>query len=372
MKATDRPEEEASPGDDGIAAAIREAGLCHLVATAHGDGIAAAVMLAGGCTAAGTPYHVSIIRTRKELRSRIASADPDAETIVIGADTSETSTITGHPISSRAYEVASTLGATPDPTLAMAGIVAAGFDPAETAPTLLERAGAEPTAGVAIPTEDPADGLAHTMLVHADFSGKRERVAEELDALSENPDPRRVASLLALAVAGSETASERSATAIERAIHPYEIPGPFETVGGYADVLSALAPRSPGLAVALAMAGEGQEAALSAWRERAVRTHEAIRSADVERYDGLLVARADGPVAPVARLLRDFRSPEPAVLAVRDGEAAIVAVESDAAASIETAAETVDGSGLESGTRGYARFAPSETDAFVDAVRGNV
>jgi len=370
MRATDRPEESASPGERGIAATVREAGLCHLLAYASGDAIAAAAMLAEGCAAAGTPYHAGAVRTREELRSRLASADHDAEAVVIGADADGAHAITTRPASVQAHEVASELGATPDPALALTGVVAAESDPAEVAPTLLEGAGADPAAGVAVPTDDLADGLAHSTLAHATFSGDRERVADALDELGADPDPDRVASLLALATAGPEAASSRSATAIERAIRPYRIPGPFVTVGGYADVLSALSRRSPGLAVALAMTGEGREAALSAWRERAVRTHDAVRSAETARYDGLTVARVDGPVAPTARLLRDFRSPEPGVLAVGDGEAAIATVSTGAGDAIEAAAETAGGSGLGREDRGYARFEPGRTDAFVDAARG--
>ena len=371
MKATDRPGEGPAPGEDGIAATVRETELCHIVASAVGDAVAGAAMLASGCAAAGTPYHVTTVRTREELRSRLASVDSDAGAVVVGADTPEAPAVAGRSVSERAHRIASELGATPDPSLALAGIVAAGVDPADAAPTLLERADADPTPGVAIPTADLADGLAHTTLVHADFSGERQRVTAELDELGDDPDPRRVASLLALATAGPDAASTRSATAVERAIHPYRTPGPFSTAGGYADVLSALARRSPGLALSLAMAGERRSAALSAWRERAVRTHEAVRSADIERYDGLVVARVDGPVAPVARLVRDFRSPEPVALAVADGEAAIATAETDVGESIEAAANAASGSGLGHGNRGYARFAADETATFVDAVRGN-
>ncbi|MFB6228085.1 MAG: exonuclease RecJ [Halobacteriales archaeon] len=370
MKTTDRPEERMAPGEGEVATTIREAGLCQLVTAARADAIAAATLLATGCDASGIPFHVCAIRTREELRSRLASADPDTDTVVIGADGHGTPVIADPPVSGRAHAVASELGADPDASLALAGVVAAGFDPADAVPELLSRADADPTTGVAVPTEDPADGLAHTTLAHADFSGEKRRAEEELAELGASPEPRDVASLLAIAATGPAGASTRSATAIERSIRPYRIPGPFATVGGYADVLSALVRRSPGLAITLTMTGEGRDAALSAWRERAVRTHAAVRSADTERYDGLLVAHVDGPVAPVARLLRDFRSPEPTVLAVDDGEAAIAATETDVAGSIEAGADAAGGSGLGHGRRGYARFEAGATDALVDAVRG--
>jgi hypothetical protein len=370
MNTTDRSENRATPGDGGIATTIREADLCRLVSVAGGDAVAAAATLATGCDAVGVPYHVCTVRTREELQSRLAAADPDSDTVVVGVNAPNTPAITDSPLSRRANEIARSLGADPDASLALAGVFAAGADPADATPGLLDRADANPTPGVAIPTDDLADGLAHTTLVYADFSGERRRVEAELDEIGGSPEPRDVASLLALAAAGPASASRRSATAIERAVRPYRIPGPFSTVGGYADVLSALSRRSPGLAIALAMTGDGRDAALSAWRERAVRTHGAVRSADTERYDGLLLARVDAPVAPVARLVRDFRSPEPVVLAVNGGEAAIATVETDVAGVIETAADAAGGSGLGHGRRGYARLEADTTDAFVDAVRG--
>jgi hypothetical protein len=370
MTATDRPGGATGADDGGIAATIREARLCQLLPAPDGDAVATAALLAAGSDAADTPYHVSAVRTREELRSRLSSADPGAETVVIGPEAPEVTALSGAPASKRAFGIASRLGASPDPALALAGVVAAERDPADATPELLEAADAEPVAGVAIPTGDTADGLAHTTLVHADFSGDRERTADELADLGPDPDPRRVASLLALASAGADGASSRSAEAVERAIRPYRIEGPFPTVGGYADILSGLARRSPGLALALAMTGEGREAALAAWRERAVRTHGAVRSTETARYDGLVVARVDAPVVPTARLIRDFRSPEPAALAVGEREAALAATGDGAGRTVEAAAEAAGGSGLGREHRGYARFDPGKTDAFVDAVRG--
>ncbi len=372
MNTTDRPEERTTPGDVDVTATIHEADLCQFVAAARADSIVAATLLATGCEASGVPYHVCAVHTREELRSRLASADPDASTIAVGVDVPGTPGVVDAPLSGQAWEIASRLGADPEASLALAGVVAARFDPAEATPELLDRADAEPTPGVAVPTDDLVDGLAHTTLAHADFSGETRRVEAEFDDLGGSPEPRDVASLLVLATPGSPGASTRSATAIERAIRPYRISGPFATVGGYADVLSALARRSPGLAIAGGMTGHGRDTALSAWRERSARTHAAVRSADTERYAALLLARVDGPVAPVARLLREFGSPESTVLAVGDGEAAIATTESDVAVSIEAAADAAGGSGLGYGRRGYARFAPDATDALVDAVRGAV
>ena len=364
MSATDRPEGADATTVRETAARLRESGLCHLLVRADGDALAAATLLAGACDDAGIPYHMGVVRTREELRDRVDASE--VEPFLVGASAPDSRSVTGSPVSRRAYEIATELGGTPDPVIALAGVVAAGFQPAEASPDLLDRADATPAPGVAIPTDDPIDGLAHSTLAHADFSGDRERVKRELDGMD---DPGDVASLLALAAAGPDEATERAAGAIERSIRPYRIPGPFETLGGYADVLSAVARRSPGLGIALLLTGEGQEPALSAWRERALRVHPELRSIEPARYSGLAVARVDGPVEPIARLFRDFRSPEPVALALSEGEAAIASVEEPVGPALETAVESVGGTGLGHGRTGYARFDPGNEEALVDALR---
>lgn len=368
MAVTDRDQAGRTLERGDIAAAIREADLCHLLARADGDAIAAAATLACACEATATPYQVSAVRTRADLGSRLDSADPDAAPIVVGATAPQGLSLSQAPVSRDAHAIARELDAAPDPETVLAGIVAGGRDPAETVPEFLDSAGVEPSTGVAVPTEDLVDGLVHSTLAHADFSGDPGAAADQLAALGEESDSSHVASVLALAAAGPEAANDRAATTIERAVRSYR-GSRFETIGGYADVLGAVARSSPGLGVALAMSGEGQDAALSTWRECSRAAHDAVRSADCVRYDGLFVARVDGPVEPVARLLRDFRSPEPVVLAAGNGEVGIAAVAGPVDESIEAAAEAVGGSGLGRGRRGYARFDPGTTEAFVEALR---
>lgn len=234
-----------------------------------------------------------------------------------------------------AVAVVRELGVDPDPVVALAGLHAAGVSPVEDT-DLVDAAsgvGVESRPGVAVPTADLADGLAHSTLVHAPFSADSEgaqaaladlSLPTELDAAAH----RRVASLVALDATGGD-ATPRAVSAVERILHPDATPdGPFATVGGFADVLDAAVRETPGVAVALALGHDARDAALDAWRDHAQATHAALRDATTGRYESLYALSCDlsspGRLATVARLARDFRSPEPTVLAVGPGAAALV------------------------------------------------
>jgi DNA-binding NarL/FixJ family response regulator len=136
-------------------------------------------------------------------------------------------------------------------------------------------------------------------------------------------------------------------------------------------VLDTLARSQPGRAVAFALGAD--LAVLSAWREHADCAHTAVREARTGRYDGLFVVRCDSntPVGTVARLTRDYRSPEPVVLVVDGDEAALLATPDagvDAGVAIETAADTVAAEAAGTTLRGRARL-DCESSGFVLAVR---
>jgi hypothetical protein len=303
-------------GDDdaaALAAALREAPFVRLLASATGDAVAASGVLVGALRAVGTPF---------QLRCEPAPRAPATDDLVltVGADGGDRTL--SAPASPAAADVAAELGADPDRALALAGAVAAGLDPADgTLPTDLSR---EP--GVATPT-DAADGLAHTTLAHATFSGDPEAARAALSAVDD--DGRSAASVLALDVAGAEWATPGAAAAVERALRPHVTPGgPFATAGGHADVLEAVAREAPGVAVALALGRESvRETALERWRDHARAVHAALNGATTGRYDGLFVARvdADDParLGTAARLLSAFRSPEPVALVVGEGAAGV-------------------------------------------------
>lgn len=338
------------------AARLREAGFVRLVALPDGDALAAAGLLADALREAGVPFRASVDAPARAPTP--ADAGDDGALVRLGgrpddpADADAVLPGDGPPASVAAHAVAAELGGSPAPTLALAGAVAAGTTPGAdgTAPLLeaAERAGAvERRPGVAVPLADLEDGLAHATLVRGPFSGDPERVRERLAlpgdgggaTTDREGERRRIASLVAVEVATAPDAPPRAAEAVEDLLRPYATPaGPFATLGGWADVLCAVAGERPGAGVALAVGdrtgddGDGYDprtTALSAWRAHGRAVHGLLDDATTGRYDGLLVVRADettpGRARTAARLVRDFRSPEPAVLVVCDGALAAAA-----------------------------------------------
>lgn len=348
-----------------IAARLCEASFARLVAAGTGDGVAAAALLADALERQGVAHQISVV-SLPDTAARNTEADVTvalgrpvaAADIAIGTD--------GDPASHTAFAVVRELDpSTPADAvvLALAGTVAAGHDPDE---QLLAAADVERRPGVAVPTDTTA-GLAHSTLVHAPFSGS---APDTRDLLAGLDDGRAVASAVALAVAGDPAGVARGTAAVERLLRP-RLGGPVGTVGGYGDVLDTLARSQPGRAVAFALGAD--LAVLSAWREHADCAHTAVREARTGRYDGLFVVRCDSntPVGTVARLTRDYRSPEPVVLVVDGDEAALLATPDagvDAGVAIETAADTVAAEAAGTTLRGRARL-DCESSGFVLAVR---
>lgn len=368
MSTAGRDQTSATPPSD-VAGALDGAEFVRLVARATGDGLAAAGLLARALSARDTPFQASVARPFEDA-ARATDADV---TVSVGASSVEADVrVRAEPLSTEAVEIVRALGEQPAPALALAGTTVSGDRDGTAGGAIAEQAGFERRPGLAVPVPDYADGLSHTTLLHAPFSGERAAVEEALaaldlpDALDEDAH-RRVASLAALAVAGDESASDRASEAIERALHPY-LGGPFETIGGYGDVLDAVARQRPGLGVALALGHDGvREQALDAWRTHANRAHTGIRTAETERYDGLFAVRGDAmPVSTVARLAAQFRSPEPVTLAVAEGEASVRATDGrDVATPLSAAADAVAGTAVGHGPRARARFEGETIDFLV-------
>lgn len=379
MAATDRRDAGAADAESAATTALESATLAHLIAVADGDCLVAAGLLAGGCDAVGLPYHVGVAGTRAELDARLEVADGDATSVVIGVEADADVVLDPDgPVSPLAYRVATGLGAEASPASALAGVVAAGGAPSRAAPGLVDAAGLERRPGVAVPTDDLADGLAHTGLAHAGFSGDPEAAQAALDELGlvdvlagalGEADARRVASLLVLATCGAPGATPRAATAVARALRPHRTDGELASVEATGDAVSALAEQAPGLAVGLALGQADVETVLEVWRAHGRAAHAGVREADTARYDGVLVARTDGPVAAVARLLRDFRSPEPTVLALGDGEAAAASVDDPVGTALTAAAEAAGGDALARGRTGAAAYDPDREETFAETFR---
>jgi hypothetical protein len=420
-----------------LVARLADAGFVSLCARADGDALAATGVLAGALAAIDTPFQATVRRlgntgrtaTETDLLVRIGPADPmgESENGEHGNDggtddDDSTVSLPGDPVSASlaATGVVRELDGGFDPSLALAGGIAAAVrdarDPFGDGPfgddleALLDRAREENLAGerrpgIAVPTVDTMDGLAHTSLAHAPFSGDPDTVRERCGPLARREDVgREIASLLGCSVVGAAGSTPRATVAIERALRPIALPGsatPSVTLGGYADVLIALAAERPGIGLALALGYDVREAALAAWRTHTRRAHAALRTATISRYDGLCVARlaavgnADGsggtdgegggdgghgdsdapgsdertPVATVARLLRDFRSPEPVALVVGERVGALSATEDRALGELVVeATRDLGGTGSGAERAAEARF-DGDPEGFVTAVR---
>jgi len=379
--------------------ALESAGFVRLLTRADGDALAASGLLASALDDSETPFQVTVAPTVATRSKRVhTSASEGDVTVVVGtADAADADDVIqlaapDRPATLEAVDLVRDLDVTPDPVIALAGIVASGGEPGAGESEWLETAARErglleQRPGVAIPTADPVDGLAHSTRLHAPWSGDRDATREALADVVDGDladfdadDHRAIASLVALDVVGADGATDAAAKTIGRALQPYVTPdGPFDTLGGFADVLEATASAAPGTGVALAMGHDVRERALEGWREYGRRTHVALRDGSTGRYDGLFVVGIDdGPVEAVARVGAAYRSPEPAVLAVGDGEAAIATREAGSlGATVEAVARELTERvpeadvGYDGGRRrGYLQFDPDvDETTIIAAVR---
>ncbi len=367
MSATGRePTPATSPGD--LAGSLREADFVRLVSDATGEALAATGLLARALD--DTPFQASVVGPFEDPDR---TTETDVTVAIGGLQSPADITLTDRPVAI-AFEAVRELGASPDPALALAGTVAGG-DADGSVVEAADQAGFDSCPGVAVPTASLADGLAYSTLFVAPFSGDPDAAAAMLADLGLDDsaghsadDRRRLASRVALAVTGD--APPRAAEAVQTALRP-TVGGPFETVGGYADVLDAVARDAPGIGVALALGHEAvREDALDVWHSHARRAHEAVAAATTGRYDGLFVARGDAmPTGTVARLVADYRAPEPVTLVVTDDGAATRARGGrDVAEAMQAAAAVVGGDAVGTDSRARARFEVSTAD-FIEAFR---
>ncbi|AXR78450.1 exonuclease [Natrarchaeobaculum sulfurireducens] len=369
---------------------LESAGFVRLITRADGDALAASGIIARSLAERGTPFQVAVRRTVSQRTARMQAPDvgDDELLIAVGAVDAEVPRVDApdRPATLAALELARDLETTPDPMLALAGLVAAGVEPGAgesewVLESAIDRDLVERRPGIAIPTAAPVDGLAYSTRLRAPWSGDREATADALGAVGVDPETtslepdlrQTVGSVVALDVVGAKAANERAADTVAQTLNPYATPaGPFETVGGYADVLEATARIEPGTGAALAMGHDAHEPALAAWRRYGRRAHEALSSASTGRYDGLFVVEIDdGPVEAVARIAAAYRSPEPTTLVVGPEEAALVAHEELSASTVERIARDLASEGdveYDVGRRrGYLRFEPALDESTIIA-----
>ncbi|WP_435128656.1 exonuclease RecJ [Halobaculum sp. D14] len=396
MSSTQPGRADADP--ERVASALSTAGFVRLCARPTGDALAAAGLLARALRDRGTPFHV---RTTRD--GSVPAGDGTA--VALGWDAPDAQSVRGEdrPLSVVAASVVDALGAEPDPVVGLAGVVAAEAVPGGAGSGALleeaERRGAvRRRPGVAVPTADVADGLASSTLLRLPCSGDPEAARALLADLGFPVEPdddahRRLASTVALDATAE--APPRATEAVERALRPYATPtGPFETLGGYADVLDAVARERPGVGVSLALGADAARAdALECWRTHAGTAHGFLDDPTTGRYDGVFVVRVDveptavPALATAARLARDYRSPEPVALvvarvadgggdeadgagddAVGGAAAAAAAPDADVSAALAAAADATGGDATGDGRRGDARF-DGDVQAFVQAFR---
>lgn len=359
------------------AAVLSDAEFVRVTAAASGGSVAAAAMLAAACGERDVPYQVRVARSAPVL------ADESASQIVVGvnAEGADAAFVADAP--NAVFEELQAAGAEPDPVLAFAGALADGVEPSS---AVRDAADLNRRPGVGVPTADLTAGIASTTRIHGSFSGDEQAAGAtlaELDLPPEMDDDahRKLASVVALDA--TEDATEQSVGAVADALRPHELSGGlFETVEGYADVLSALAWDAPGLAVALALGSSGRHAAVEAWQDHASSAHEAVRVADPTRHQGVVVVDASEAHPTVARLVRDYRATEPAALVVGDGVAALATTDANALETLPNGVGTstlaVTELGGETATDEAAAEGRTDTededvldeDAIVEAVRG--
>jgi hypothetical protein len=373
------PVDAAAASD--VAAALREAPFVRVVAAADGDSLAASGVLARACRELSIPFQV-----RVDPVPDPAPGEGDDLVVGVGAAGGDVALAGAEATSLVAAAVARELGVAPDPLLALAGVASAGQSlDAGDAATLLDAARERTTVdrrpGVATPTADLADGVTHSTLVSAPVSADPEAAQAALSALGiasspDDEDRRRLASWLAIEATAS---SARAAEAVERALRPHATPeAPFATIEGFGDALDAVARERPGTGIALAIRDDDglRTAVLDAWRDHARAAHGAVTAATTGRYDGVLVVRVDaadpGRLGTVARLRRDYQSPEPVVLAVGNDAAAAASVDDARLGdAMREAVRSVDADGSSAGDarRATARFGGGEVSRFITAFR---
>lgn len=340
--ATDAPEE--------VSRRCREADVVHLLGRADGDGLAAVGLLGRALDAIETPYQVSLVRTPLEAEDRLLDGGtvlgvglPGVGDVTLGTDS----------LAFGAYDVATRIDADPDPILALAGASAGGITP--TGPVLEDAAdrGIERRPGVGLPTADLATGLAFSGRLHARFSGDEHAAGAlladlELPAEMDESAHTRLASAVAVEATDSVN-PDRSAEALGTILRPYETPGPFETVEGYADVLEALATGAPGIGVAYLLGYEERESVISAWTSAGGVLHRDIANLSLSSTGDVTAGWSeDADPARVARLVRDFRAAEPTVAIAGPSSLGLATVDLDARSLLASAFEERAVSGSDS------------------------
>lgn len=379
-------------GAESAAAAVRESGFVRVVSRADGAGLAAAGVLARALDDAGVPFQVSVAQTDAVAATTFAAAADDSATVAFGfgadaltardADADVDFATDASDLVREAASIVRALGESPFEPLVLAGLRAAGAVPTE------DDGEFERRPGVGIPTEDIGDGLAHSALVHGEFSGDESRAGATLAELGlpaelDDSAHRRLSSVIAMMTTAGP-APERTADALQRVLQPHvHAACAYATIEGFGDVLDTLARTAPGLGVAAALGGLDRPVALGAWREATESVHAAVTecsahvtsiddddspSDDDNSVDHVVSATVSGtdPVA-VARLLRDYVTAAPNVFVAGDDGAALATTDADARETLSSADADAIG-GTERLAYASITVEDTDTDSTTDAL----
>jgi len=203
---------------------------------------------------------------RGAIRARpgLSSGEDDATILVGAANAAETDDFirlaaASRPATLEAVDLVRGMGATPDPVLALAGVVAGGANPVPARASGSSR----PRTNAASSNSDRAsrcrppirstDSRTRHASTHRGRAIPTQRAKRSRTPPMATPPTSmrtitvRSGSLVALDVVGADGAADAAASSIGRTLRPFATPdGPFATLGGFADVLEALARTEPG------------------------------------------------------------------------------------------------------------------------------
>lgn len=384
------PSDTTPPGDGpAVAGELQTAEFLQVAVYPDADSLAAAAMLAQVAQAKDCPFH---IRTGIDATQWDPQEDTTTATVGYTAATAEEPVDIrlgdGEPAASETLRVVQAVdGVETDPVLALAALTTRPEPLADVAGetlTLAEDLGYVATRpGVATATQDLTQGLAGMLGVHAPFSGRPDHAQAalvELELPIEIDDDAHQRVEAFVATAATPTRRPAARRALESIIRPRVTDsGPVETLRGYGDILEATSRTAPGVGIALALGRRDPGDAIEVLDAYAQDAHECLRRADIFEYDGFAACRVDpdpsavdadrvqAVLPTVARLARDYKTTEPACIAVTDGYAASATTQT-AAPSVVAAARSLDGDGIARQYHGEAHYDGTATE-LVTALR---
>lgn len=293
-------------GDDDRANRLHAAEFVTVSTSPTADAIAATAALVQLFQQQSVPFHV-----RLGAAPTVTVAE-DAPSIAVGTSSQEADVHLAPPATTEVTEITERFGTEPDPVLS-----AVGRQVWEAEPTSDDGADSDQkrSPGVGLPVADVADGLTHSTLLRGPWSGDTDY--REIPQDAENDAD--LASLVALEALQASAVPARTASALERALHPMTTAEhAFPTVEGLADVLTVLAAEDPGMALAVACEpATHREEAVQRWHRSAAAVHDRL-STGPDETGGDVAVYYDADPAPhvLARLARDFEGEAACVLAL--------------------------------------------------------